>query len=123
MVAWRANSFPMEAVGESNYQEALIAICGKHTRRGYEGEHEAVLQLEPTNTYDPNAVRVSIGDRKVGYLAREQAARVKEQMQEAGLVSVRCGARIRGGWRTNQYEEGHYGVRLAIPTRGEISFD
>lgn len=115
-------SYGMEVVGESNYQDALIAICGKHTRTGYDGEHQATLALEPSNAYDPNAVMVMIDGHRVGYLAREQAKRVGGFMRDAGLDQVICDARVQGGWRTNQYDEGHYGVRLAVPGRGEIAF-
>ena len=119
---WRAGSFPMQVVGESNYQSALVAICGRHTRHGYEGEHPALIERETSNPYDPNAIRVTVEGRKVGYLPREQAARVGEQMIAAGLVKSTCAARIRGGWRTNQHDEGHYGVSLAIPNQGWIDF-
>lgn len=115
-------SFGMEVVGESNYQDALIAICGKHTRLGYDGEHEAMLVLEPSNAYDPNAVMVTIEGRRVGYLPREQAKRVGSAMRSAGIERAICDARVQGGWRTNQYDEGHYGVRLAVPVRGDVSF-
>ena len=115
-------SFGMEVVGESNYQDALIEICGKHTRLGYDGEHQALLVLEPTNAYDPNAVMVMIEAKRVGYLAREQAKRVGSAMKSAGIDRAICDARIQGGWRTNQHDEGHYGVKLAVPGRGDISF-
>lgn len=120
LISWRDGSYPMEVVGESNYQAALLAICGKHTRYGHDGQYMAVLKLEPTNRYDRNAVQVLIDDRLVGYLARDEALRLKTQMDEAGLTAVRCRARIRGGWRTNQYDEGSYGVTLAMPTMGWI---
>lgn len=115
-------SFGMEVVGESNYQDALIAICGKHTRAGYDGEHQATLALEPSNAFDPNAVMVMIDGRRVGYLIREQAKRVGAFMRAAGLDQATCDARVQGGWRTNQHDEGHYGVKLAVPARGEIAF-
>jgi hypothetical protein len=120
LVKWREGSFPMEVVGESQYQDALIAVCGPHTRHGHDEEYEALLELEPDNQYDANAVRVSISRRKVGYLSREQADRVGSQMRDGGLDAVFCNARVRGGWRTNQYDEGHYGVFLSIPNQGWI---
>lgn len=112
----------MHAVGESHYQNALIAICGAYSRYGEEARYEAAIEREPANPHDPNAIMVKIGGRKVGYLPREQAERVGEQMREAGLSAALCSARVRGGWRTNQYDEGHYGVQLAIPTYGWIDF-
>jgi hypothetical protein len=121
-IQWREGSFPMEAVGESNYQSALQAICGPHTRDGHDAEFEAIIEREPSNAYDSNAVMVLIKGKKVGYLPREQAERVAGQMASKDIMAARCRARIRGGWRTNQHDEGDFGVRLAIPNHGEIEF-
>jgi hypothetical protein len=121
-VQWRAGSFPMEVVGESRYQNALVAICGAHTRYGHDSEYSANIEREPLNPFDRNAVVAKIGGRTVGYLSREQAVRVSEQMISDGIFSASCKARVRGGWRTNQYDEGHYGVWLAIPNWGWIDF-
>lgn len=119
-VSWRAGSFPMEVVGESNYQAAFSKICGKHSREGHELEVDAELTLEPANAYDPDAVLVTVGGQKVGYVGRDQNKRVGAAIRDAGVWSVRCGAQIRGGWRTNQHDEGHFGIRLAVPNRGPI---
>jgi len=35
-IRWRDGSFPMGAVGGSNYQEALERITGGHNREGHE---------------------------------------------------------------------------------------
>jgi hypothetical protein len=40
--------------------------------------------------------------------------RLKEQAEVA--------AQITGGWRTNQHDEGSFGVKLGIPMRGNIDF-
>lgn len=112
----------MTVVGESNYQNALIAICGQHTRYGTDLELEARIELEPWNPHDPNAVVVKIEGHTVGYLPRDQAARVGGQMRDENLSGAACGARVRGGWRTNQYDTGHYGVYLAIPEWDWIDF-
>ncbi|MFC0633262.1 hypothetical protein [Brevundimonas balnearis] len=120
MVQWRPDSFPMPVVGESHYQDALVAIFGRHRRYGTEEETEALVRLDPMNAYDPNAVVVTIDNRIVGFLPRDQAVRVGAALREAKLTQVRARAQGRGGWRTNQYDEGHYGVKLAIPTYGWI---
>lgn len=121
-IKWRDGSFPMQVVGESNYQNALIAICGPYSREGHDGEYQALIEREPSNRFDPNAVMVKINGRMVGYLDRSQAERVSQQMLEERISSAVCGARVRGGWRTNQYDEGSYGVSLAIPNHGWIDF-
>lgn len=121
-VQWRSQSWPMNIVGESNYQDALIAICGNYTRAGREVNARATITREPENPYDPYAVRVEINRKTVGYLPREQATRVSKQMLEDLIDHADCDAIIKGGWRTNQFDEGFYGVRLAIPTRDWIDF-
>lgn len=122
VVKWRDGSFPMEVVGESHYQRALSSICGPHTRDGHDHECTAVIELEPSNPHDQNAMAVRIQNRIVGYLPRDQAARVATQMRDEGISSANCRARVRGGWRTNQYDEGNFGVRLSIPQTGWIDF-
>ena len=121
-VKWRNGSFPMEVVGESNYQEALMKICGGFSRDGYELELVAEIEREPSNPYDKNAILVSIDGHTVGYLNKDQAQRVSAQMIEDGIERARCSSKIVGGWRTNQHDSGHFGVRLGIPTWGWIDF-
>ncbi|MCU0907099.1 MAG: HIRAN domain-containing protein [Rhodobacteraceae bacterium] len=112
----------MEVVGESHYQNALVRIGGGHNRYGHQIEAEAELVREPGNPFDTNAIVVLIHGDTVGYLPRDQAARVSAQMAEDGIERATCGAKIIGGWRTNQYDEGSFGVRLAIPCWGWIDF-
>ncbi len=121
-VSWREGSFPMNAVGESHYQAVLEKICGGHSRYGHEYETEADLVREPTNPYDANAIAVMIRGSIIGYLPRDQASRVSSQMVSDGIEQASCRAKIVGGWRTNQYDEGSFGVRLAVPTKGWIDF-
>lgn len=121
-VQWRAGSFPTEVVGESHYQGAIMAQCGGHTRDGVEHECIATVRPDPSNSFDPDAVEVLIGGQRVGFLSREEAPRMKGALAALGLGSATCGARINGGWRTNQYDEGHFGLRLAIPDWGPLDF-
>lgn len=114
--------FSMDAVGESNYQPALEEICGGHSRSGHEFETDALIIREPQNPYDENAVMVAIDGKTVGYLTRQQAIRVGRQMDHDGIEKAVCRAKIVGGWRTNQHDEGCFGVRLAIPCRDWIDF-
>lgn len=62
----------MNVAGESHYQEALRELV-----EDAEGEvrHpvDAALVPEPENPHDPNAIRVEIEGRLVGYLPRAQA--------------------------------------------------
>lgn len=121
-IVWRPGSYPMDVVGESYYQAALTKIAGGHNRHGHELEVVAHLVREPMNAQDKNAVRVEISGQKVGFIAREQAERISGAILERNLDRVACLAQVRGGWRTNQYDAGHFGVRLSVPNHGWIDF-
>lgn len=111
------SGYPRSVVGESHCQDALSAICGGHNREGHEMEVVAQLVPEPRNRFDPNAVMVMIDGHKVGYLMRDDAPRYLRALEavncDGETASVR--AKIVGGWRTNQHDAGHFGVRLALP--------
>lgn len=120
VIIWKNGSFPMEVVGESNYQDSLHRICGGFNRQGHDKVVEACLELEPKNPHDANAVRITISGLVVGYLSRVQAERVASFMRSNGFNSLGCAALINGGWRTNQHDSGFFGVRLGIPNKGAI---
>jgi len=115
----------MEAVGEIHYQPALVRLCGGHSRHGHERTCRARLTPEPTNAYDAKAHRVIIDGAHVGYVPREHAARFAEASAAVGRpgAAIEVAAVIRGGWRTNQHDEGGFGVRLGAPLRGAIAFE
>ena len=63
----------VHAVGESHYQDALLAVVGGRTRHSVEHTCLAELCPEPTNPYDDEAIAVQIGGQCVGYLSRADA--------------------------------------------------
>lgn len=63
----------INVAGESHYQQALRDLCGGDPQQPVRREFEALLVPEPDNAFDPNAVRVEIGGRLVGYLPRDEA--------------------------------------------------
>jgi hypothetical protein len=65
---------PLEVVGESRYQEALWSIVGGRRGEPVRYETEAILEAEPDNAYDSDAIKVLIDGALVGYLSREDAA-------------------------------------------------
>lgn len=109
--------YPRNIVGESHCQAALSNICGGHNREGHEFETIADLSPEPSNPFDKNAVMVSISGDKVGYLSRDDAPKYLAALRDAGFDGQRAkvAAKIVGGWRTNQHDSGHFGVKLAMP--------
>lgn len=64
----------INVAGESHYQDALRSLTGGAAGEPVRRELEASLVPEPENRFDPNAVRVEIGGKLVGYLPREEAA-------------------------------------------------
>jgi hypothetical protein len=77
---------PLEVVGESNHQNALWRLAGRPRGSRVRVEIVAVLEPEPTNPVDRNAIRILIDDNPVGYLAREDA-----RVYIAGLHSLISG--------------------------------
>lgn len=104
------SGFRVEVVGESYYHDAFMAILGGYNRDGHDFETRAVLKPEPQNPHDRNAVAVHIAGRKVGHLSRESAAEFRRLLPN--VQKAACGAKITGGWRTNQHDSGNFGVRL-----------
>jgi len=80
-----SGAFGREVVGESNYVAAIRSAV-----KGREGEHmvAATLQREPSNKYDPNAIAVLVGGKRVGYVPREQTAELQHFLQCAERVSM-----------------------------------
>lgn len=95
--------------GESHYQDALHAIAG--TCEGeVRFETTAALVPEPGNPHDPNAVRVEVDGRLVGYLPRAAAVAygpVVRAPAERGRTAV-CDAMVAG-------RGGMLGVFLKLP--------
>jgi HIRAN domain-containing protein len=85
----------LEVKGESFYQDSLWRVVAEIGR-----EAPAILQPEPDNEFDPNAVSVWVAGLKVGHLGRDDAAiyqrAIQRLMKEAGQP-VAVSARIFGG--------------------------
>ena len=99
----------VNVAGESHYQEALRAITKGESRV----ETTAALIPEPSNPHDPNAVRVEIEEKLVGYLPRVAAVAygpLVTEPAERGRTAV-CEAMISG-------RDGMYGVFLQLPSVG-----
>ncbi len=111
-------TYTVDVVGESHYQEALESICGGRNEDSQRQEVEAFLVPENDNPHDSNAVRIYIQDQTVGYLDRETARSFRKMMAEIGLteVAAKCNAIIVGGWDRGGGDQGHFGVKLDLPT-------
>ena len=94
------------------------ALCGGRTSDSADKKVQAHLVLEDDNKYDPQAVRVDIEGKTVGYLSRETAREYRTRLRQTGhprLVGV-CKATIRGGWDRGAKDQGFYGVWLDLPS-------
>lgn len=105
-----------EIVGESHYQDELDAICGGKTTSGHNKIVDALLVWEDDNPADNQAVRVDIEGRTVGYISRQNARRIRQQLIKGGFAGVTglCSAMIVGGWNRGGEDTGYYGVKLDL---------
>lgn len=106
----------LAVVGESHYQAALRnAVHGRAAGADFD-EHlpvTAVLVPEPSNPFDPNAVRVDVrsdaGPATVGYVAREMAVHYQPALLALDTNHYgTCPARITGGG------EKYYGIYMHL---------
>ena len=104
-------TFAVNVVGVSQYQRVLEAAAADGA------DAEAVLVREDDNPYDDQAVAVHIEGERAGYLSRADARRFRADLAAAGdaTLSVRCAARIVGGFETKSGERAHFGLKLDLP--------
>jgi hypothetical protein len=89
------------------------------SEEGVDLEVEACVLLENTNPYDPEAVRVDVDGRTVGYLSRTDARAYRRALESVGVAEgLACKGRIRGGWDRGQRDRGHYGIYLDLALYG-----
>ena len=82
-------------VGESFQRDHLMALIRAH--KAFEtGEivTTAVLEPEPTNPFDSNAVKVVIEGVQVGYIAKFDSAAVTKMIETSGKKSYEVPAKI-----------------------------
>lgn len=120
-ILWE-DGYSSKVAGTSHYQDELLSICGGHNRDGHAHETIAMLVRDPENLHDPNAIKVEIEGRCVGFLPKQQVEQVAADMDSEGFSRSRVEAQVVGGWRTNQYDQGSFGVRLKMPSGGPTNF-
>lgn len=117
-------AFEVEAVGESNYQDALWRAVRSEqpTERGYRLLTTAVLLPEPSNLYDENAVQVLIHGELGGYLSREDAVGYGPLVASHthGPRVAACNALILGGFLQGG-RRASLGIWLDLPEPGETA--
>jgi hypothetical protein len=111
-------AFRCDVVGESHYQDDLLAICGEKLPGRHVRRTTATLIRQVDNPYDQNAVAVHITGRHVGYLSRDNTATVSPIL--ATRASVDVDAWITGGWDNGDGDVGFFGVVLAMPPPDQL---
>jgi hypothetical protein len=101
-----------DVVGESFQRDHLTALIRAHNAfESGEIYSTAVLELEPTNPFDPNAVKVVVEGTQVGYIPKFDSPAVTQMVKKSGKSSYEVPVRI--GWDTNSPSP-LIGVRLAL---------
>lgn len=93
----------LPVVGESHYRDNLRKIAGPGGTTGVNVNVTARLIAEPKNPHDPNAVRVDVNGRTVGYLGRDDAAELAPEMHRIHATSINIPAHISAGWDGADY--------------------
>ena len=60
--------------------------------RALEPETPVALEPEPTNQYDPNAVKVLHEGKHIGYVPRDLSAEIAKRCKDGSFVSAKIGA-------------------------------
>ena len=103
-------------VGESHYQDVLQKLYRKNGGSEHDIKVSAALVPEDNSAVDPNAVRVEIESRGVGYLTREMALEYRAALGES---VGQCSAKIVGGFELDDGSSAYFGVKqnLSWPPR------
>ena len=101
-----------DVVGESFNRDRLTALIRAH-KAFDQGEiyTTAVLELEPENEFDSNAVKVLVENSAVGHIPKIDSPTVTEMIKKTGKKSIEVPACI--GWDTNSPEP-LIGVKIAF---------
>jgi hypothetical protein len=101
-----------DVVGESFQRDHLTELIRAHNAfESGEIYSTAVLELEPTNPFDPNAVKVVVEGVHVGYIPKFDSPAVTAMIKKRGKKEIEVPVRI--GFDTNSPEP-LIGVKLAL---------
>ncbi len=101
-----------DVVGESYRRDNLTALIRAH--KAFDTGQifsTAVLEMEPANEFDSNAVKVVVEGTQVGYIPKFDSPAVTEMIKRSGKKVYEVPVRI--GWDTNSPSP-LIGVRLAL---------
>ena len=104
--------YTFEIVGESFQRDHLVQLIKKHKAIEV-GEiyTTATLELEPSNDFDPNAVKVLVEGLQVGYIPKSFSESATDHIKSLGKTTLEVPARL--GWDTDNPQP-LIGVMLAL---------
>jgi hypothetical protein len=94
------SGYNFDVVGESFQRDHLVALLKKNKVIEV-GEFAtlAMLELEPTNDFDPSAVKVMVDGLQVGYVPKTFSGDVTRMMNDKGVTEFEVPALL--GWDNN----------------------
>jgi hypothetical protein len=105
---------PFPVAGESHYQDALEALAGGRDEDGTITRWiSVVLEADPENPYDRQAIQVTAAGRTIGYIPRDRTLVFHPEL--AGFPApciVR--AQLTGGWDRGPEDRGTIGVQVLL---------
>ena len=111
------SGYNFDVVGESFQRDHLVALLKKNkVIEVGEFATSAMLELEPTNDFDPNAVKVMVDGLQVGYVPKTFSGDVTRMMNDKGVTEFEVPVLL--GWDNNNPMPA-IGVRLDM---GEFGF-
>lgn len=94
------SGYNFDVVGESFQRDHLVALLKKNkVIEVGEFATSAMLELEPTNDFDPNAVKVMVDGLQVGYVPKTFSGDVTRMMNDKGITEFEVPALL--GWDNN----------------------
>ena len=94
------SGYNFDVVGESFQRDHLVALLKKNkVIEVGEFATSAMLELEPTNDFDPNAVKVMVDGLQVGYVPKSFSGDVTSMMKDNGVTEFEVPALL--GWDNN----------------------
>ena len=94
------SGYNFDVVGESFQRDHLVALLKKNkVIEVGEFATSAMLELEPTNDFDPNAVKVMVDGLQVGYVPKTFSGDVTRMMNDKGVTEFEVPALL--GWDNN----------------------
>lgn len=94
------SGYNFDVVGESFQRDHLVALLKKNkVIEVGEFATSAMLELEPTNDFDPSAVKVMVDGLQVGYVPKTFSGDVTRMMNDKGVTEFEVPALL--GWDNN----------------------